>query len=143
MKLRGEKELIADKLYNSIEEELYKTIVSKGKIIKQSVNNLCDDIDNCMSNIYASTDEIYCYKRLVDAVAMGDFNIYEIKALSDMCKNGNCIKVLYSVYKDNEHNVNINNGSQLEQFIKYALSLRAKEIQILIEEDTNSISQTQ
>jgi len=38
MKLRGEKELLADKLYNSIEEELYKTIVGKGKIIKQSVD---------------------------------------------------------------------------------------------------------
>ena len=134
MKLKGEKELIAEELYNSIEEELYnltkQETAKAGDLVDTLITDDYEKLGQILEEVYSSNSLLYTYRRTAEALLQGDFTLNEIKVLHEYSKQNNCLRIVASVVEDNKKSLNINNIEFLGNFIKTLVLLKAKELEM-------------
>ena len=120
MKLKGELELNAERLYSYVEEEMYNIAkASKDNIDKVDTS----DISGFIPTISDIAFELNMYYTISSVIYMADFNLSEVNLMLDMCKTNKLLEIIYKFIKANENNINVNNKSEIEKYIKISLSM--------------------
>lgn len=120
MKLKGDKELTAEELYNSLDSELYEILnTSKSNIDKIDA----EENENFTSEINQKSKEIQICYRLTEVIYNMDLSVEESKAMITLSENNKLLKQLYKTLLNQLEKVNIYNDKELENFIRTAISI--------------------
>ena len=122
MKFKGEKELLADKIYDYLELSLfnvetffYNEIINKQGVLDR--NNY-----NIFENINVFSEYIAGYRKFVSTILYSEFTFGELKALEKLIQEQKLSK-LFNIVFNSRHLININNFSELTNFIKTSIQL--------------------
>ena len=115
MKLKGEKELTAEELYNSMDEELYDLTVAKNlEINKLDIANY----DTFLNDMYEKSLDNLIYYRISTVIYKMDLEVSESKALLKLSESRKLVLGLTNIIKQQLENVNIHNDIELAKFLK-------------------------
>ena len=122
MKLKGERELLAEEMYSNIESELNILIREKSEKLKS------EDIDE----VYKTVSSMHTYLQTADALITGDFKLEEIRVLYKYSEEKCIVKILSEIIEGTKGEVNVNNLNSLVNFIKIMLLLKVKDRELAL-----------
>ena len=131
MKLKGERELLAEEMYNTVEIELFELIKEETNKISNCVDKLesndSEDIVEAFETVCNSNDLIYVYRKTAEALLKGDFTLEEIKVLCKFGQDIHILKLISEAINKLKEKININNVKEVADCIKMLLMLNLRE----------------
>lgn len=130
MKLKGERELLAEDMYYNIEIDLYNIIKEETQNIAELQDIINDEthekFEESLEKINNSNTLMYNSRKVTEALLNAEFTLEEIKILLKYSEEGNLVKNIAEIINENRQNVNVNNIESLSKFIKLMLLLKVK-----------------
>lgn len=130
MKLKGERELLAEDMYYNVEIDLYSIIKEETHNITELQSIIEDEthekFEESLERINNSNTLMYNSRKVTEALLNAEFTLEEIKILLKYSEEGNLVKNIAEIINENRQNVNVNNIESLSKFIKLMLLLKVK-----------------
>lgn len=128
MKIRGEREFMAEKLYLDIDTKINHIInISASKIAEASTR--CsnehleyNEIDEAIEVIQSESTKISEYYTIAKTLYSATLSAEDYTELLRISEKHNCIEVIRIALRNNSVAISENNMSAIESFIKVALS---------------------
>lgn len=138
MKLKGEKELLAEEMYDNVEKELYELTKNEterlGRLVDKLVDEDSTEVGEVLEKIYSGNSMLYTCRKTAEDILNGDFTLDEIRILYKYSEDNKLVRVLSEILEENKEYVNINNTGMVIRFIKNMLILKIKDRKLILEE---------
>ena len=119
MKLKGEKELAIEGLYDRMDNELYDIEVAQNlNIGKLDVT----DYDNFLDNMYDASLDSVIYYRVTSVIYKMDLSLDSALALSKLSDDKKLLRSLCGIVKNHINKVNIHSDKELEKFLNLIIA---------------------
>ena len=119
MKLKGEKELAIEGLYDRMDNELYDIEVAQNlNIGKLDVT----DYDNFLDSMYDASLDSVIYYRVTSVIYKMDLSLEGALALSKLSDDKKLLRNLCGIVKSHINKVNIHSDKELEKFLNLIIA---------------------
>ena len=108
MKLKGELELTAEKVYDIAESKLYNLNQNKLEDISEK------DLEEQCNTVFL----LYTARQLTEAILTGDYNLEEINGIKQTVETGNGFIELVQILQESKSKINLANIHEIVAFLK-------------------------